>query len=168
VARVLPLAGGEVRTRLEPAAVAAVFIKPTVDDRCHKRPVRRRYIRPDAGRDTDADKGALGHTVAEAAADLGVSPTTARTHLDTVFAKTGVSRQSEHIRLAGRFTSAAASFRHDRVVLRRLRSERAALRNNKVDPSEPVRGQIKSAKHLASRWMPAWQMCFGGSMRASV
>jgi DNA-binding CsgD family transcriptional regulator len=48
-----------------------------------------------------------GNTVAETAADLGVAATTARTHLDSVFAKTGVSRQSELIRLAVQITPAA-------------------------------------------------------------
>jgi DNA-binding CsgD family transcriptional regulator len=48
-----------------------------------------------------------GMTVVEAATDLGVAPTTVRTHLDSIFVKTGVSRQSELIRLAVRLAPAA-------------------------------------------------------------
>jgi DNA-binding CsgD family transcriptional regulator len=48
-----------------------------------------------------------GSTVVEAAAGLGVAATTARTHLDAIFAKTGVARQSELIRLAAQITPPA-------------------------------------------------------------
>lgn len=40
-----------------------------------------------------------GHTVEQAASELGVSTHTARSHLRSVFAKTGTSRQSELVRL---------------------------------------------------------------------
>jgi DNA-binding CsgD family transcriptional regulator len=108
VAHVLPLAGGEVRTRLDPAAVAAVFINPIVDDAASAQAVAATYGL------TPAEKRVLtrmltGSTVAEAAADLGVAPTTARTHLDSIFAKTGVSRQSELIRLAAQLAPAAGN-----------------------------------------------------------
>ena len=43
VAHVLPLAGGEVRTRLEPAAVAAVFVNPKVDDAASAQAVAATY-----------------------------------------------------------------------------------------------------------------------------
>ena len=106
VAHVLPLAGGEVRTRLDPAAVAAVFINPKVDEAANAQAVASSFGL------TPAEKRVLsrvltGSTVAEAAADLGVAPTTARTHLDSIFAKTGVSRQSELIRLAAQIAPAA-------------------------------------------------------------
>ena len=106
VAHVLPLAGGEVRSRLQPAAVAAVFVNPKVDDAASAQAVAATYGL------TPAEMRVLtrmltGSTVAEAAADLGVAPTTARTHLDSIFAKTGVSRQSELIRLAAEITPAA-------------------------------------------------------------
>jgi DNA-binding CsgD family transcriptional regulator len=106
VAHVLPLAGGEVRSRLEPAAVAAVFVNPKVDDAASAQAVAATYAL------TPAETRVLtriltGSTVAEAAADLRVAPTTARTHLDRIFAKTGVSRQSELIRLAAQITPAA-------------------------------------------------------------
>ena len=106
VAHVLPLAGGEVRSRLEPAAVAAVFINRKVDDAASAQAVAATFGL------TRAETRVLtrvltGSTVAEAAADLGIAPTTARTHLDSIFAKTGVSRQSELMRLAAQVTPAA-------------------------------------------------------------
>src|SRR5262249_32894072 len=94
VAHVLPLVGGEVRSRLEPAAVAAVFVNAKVDDAVSAQAVATTFGQ------TPAETRVLtriltGSTVAEAAADLGVAASTARTHLDSIFAKTGVSRQSE-------------------------------------------------------------------------
>ena len=106
VAHVLPLAGGEVRTRLEPAAVAAVFINPAVDDAASAQAVAATHgLTPAETR--VLTRMLTGSTVAEAAADLGVAATTARTHLDAIFAKTGVSRQSELIRLAAQVAPAA-------------------------------------------------------------
>jgi DNA-binding CsgD family transcriptional regulator/PAS domain-containing protein len=108
IAHVLPLAGGEVRSRLVPAAVAAVFINPKVDDAASAQAVAATYGLTPA--ETRVLRRVLtGSTVAEAAADLGVAPTTARTHLDSIFAKTGVSRQSELIRLAAQIAPAAGS-----------------------------------------------------------
>src|SRR5262245_19670130 len=105
VAHVLPLAGGEVRSRLEPAAVAAVFVNPKVDDAARAQAVATTFGLTPA--ETRVLRRMLtGSTVAETAADLGIAPTTARTHLDSVFAKTGVSRQSELIRLAAQIAPA--------------------------------------------------------------
>jgi DNA-binding CsgD family transcriptional regulator len=41
-----------------------------------------------------------GRTLAETADALGIAPTTAKTHLDNIFAKTGVTRQAELMRRA--------------------------------------------------------------------
>jgi len=41
-----------------------------------------------------------GRKLAETATALGVAVTTARTHLDSIFAKTGLSRQAELMLLA--------------------------------------------------------------------
>jgi DNA-binding CsgD family transcriptional regulator/PAS domain-containing protein len=106
VAHVLPLAGGEVRSRLEPAAVAAVFINPEDDDAASATVLSTTFGL------TPAETRVLvrvlkGSTVAEAAASLGVAPTTVRTHLDSIFSKTGVSRQSELIRLAAQIAPPA-------------------------------------------------------------
>jgi DNA-binding CsgD family transcriptional regulator len=100
VAHVLPLAGGETRFHVEPAAVAAVFIN-SADDAASAQAVADTFGL------TLAETRVLtrmlsGKTVVETAADLAVSATTARTHLYSIFAKTGVSRQSELLRLAAR------------------------------------------------------------------
>jgi DNA-binding CsgD family transcriptional regulator len=106
VAHVLPLAGGEIRSRLDPAAVAAVFVNPKVDDAASAQAVATTYgLTPAETR--VLTRVLTGSTVAEAAADLGIAPTTARTHLDSIFAKTGVSRLSQLIRLAAQISPAA-------------------------------------------------------------
>jgi DNA-binding CsgD family transcriptional regulator/PAS domain-containing protein len=48
---------------------------------------------------------ALGRTVPEAAAALGIGPATARSHLNSIFAKTGASRQPELIRMLAAFAA---------------------------------------------------------------
>jgi DNA-binding CsgD family transcriptional regulator len=102
VAHVLPLAYGNVRTRLMPQATAAVFITR-------------------AERDSSADIGALARnfyltaaeirlleqltrnaTLADAARTLRISQETARTHLAHIFSKTGVSRQADLLTLVDR------------------------------------------------------------------
>ncbi len=99
IAHVLPLARGEVRTRLDPSAVAAVFINPARDDESRVRAVSAAFGL------TRAETRVLtrilsGRNLGETAADLGISPTTVRSHLDNIFSKTCVSRQSELILLA--------------------------------------------------------------------
>jgi DNA-binding CsgD family transcriptional regulator len=101
VAHVLALAAGEP----EPGAVAAVFINPAVDDRESAQAVAATFGL------TPAETRVLGRvlsgsSVAKAAAELCVAATTARTHLDSIFAKTGVSRQFQLLRLAAQITSA--------------------------------------------------------------
>jgi DNA-binding CsgD family transcriptional regulator len=105
VAHVLPLAGGEVRTRLEPAAVAAVFVNPEVDDAANAKVVASTFKLTPA--ETRVLRCVLsGKTLAEAAAELDVATSTARTHLDNIFLKTGVSRQSELIRMVAKIAPA--------------------------------------------------------------
>jgi DNA-binding CsgD family transcriptional regulator/PAS domain-containing protein len=106
VAHVLPLAAGELRSRLDPAAVAAVFINPQVDDAAGATAIAATFgLTPAETR--VAARVLSGKTVAEAAADVGVAVTTARTHLASIFAKTGVSRQSELMRLAAQLAPVA-------------------------------------------------------------
>jgi len=50
---------------------------------------------------------ALGRNVPEAAAALGIAPTTARTHLNNIFAKTGTASQVELVRLVAGFAAVA-------------------------------------------------------------
>jgi DNA-binding CsgD family transcriptional regulator len=97
-AHVLPLTGSDFRTRLQPAAVAAVFIGAP----------------PDAQDGADALAATFGLTAAETkvlaslfvgralaqtAATLGITRPTAKTHLEHIFQKTGVTRQAELMRL---------------------------------------------------------------------
>jgi DNA-binding CsgD family transcriptional regulator/PAS domain-containing protein len=107
-AHVLPLTGSDFRTRLQPAAVAAVFIGAS----------------PDALDGADALAAAFGLTPAETrllanlfggrtlnetAAVLGITRPTAKTHLEHIFLKTGVTRQADLMRLWTRLISPTGS-----------------------------------------------------------
>lgn len=109
LAHVLPLARGEVRTRLVPQATAAIFIN-TPEPRAlpDLRAVAKAYgLTPAEAR--VAERLLAGATnLADVAASLDVSLTTVRTHLSHVFEKTGVSRQSDLIALMNRMTPPAA------------------------------------------------------------
>ncbi len=98
LAHVLPLAGSDVRTRLQPAAVAAVFISAPVDAQDGAGMVAAAFGLTPAETRVLANLLA-GHTLAETAAALGVTRYTANTHLDHIFMKTGVTRQAELMRL---------------------------------------------------------------------
>jgi len=98
-AHVLPLARGELRTRLVPQAIAGVFVtaaggRPAPDLGAVAKsfgltPAESRLL----------NQLAKGDTISKAAASLEVSEHTIRTHLQNIFAKTGVSRQTELIAL---------------------------------------------------------------------
>jgi DNA-binding CsgD family transcriptional regulator/PAS domain-containing protein len=98
-AHVLPLTGSDVRTQLEPAAVAAVFIGAPVDEQDGAGMAAAAFGLTPA--ETRVLAGLLaGHTLAGAAAALGITRYTANTHLDHIFMKAGVTRQVDLIRLA--------------------------------------------------------------------
>jgi DNA-binding CsgD family transcriptional regulator/PAS domain-containing protein len=98
-AHVLPMRGGELRTRLDPAAVAAVFIGTAPDEQAAADLIAAAYGLTPA--ETRVLTSLLvGRTLAETAAALGVAPTTAKTHLDSIFGKTGTARQAELVRLS--------------------------------------------------------------------
>jgi DNA-binding CsgD family transcriptional regulator len=103
-ARVLPMNGGELRTRLEPTAVAAVFIGTSPDEQDAVDMMATTYGLTTTEARVLASLLA-GSTLAETAAALGVASTTARTHLDKIFSKTGVTRQADLIRLGARFAA---------------------------------------------------------------
>lgn len=101
LAHVLPLAHGDLCTRLQPKAAAAVFIAGV------------------AGGDNDAEAMSVafdltrmetrvlahllaGQTFNQTAQALGVARTTVRTHLNNIFLKTGGARQNDLIRVASR------------------------------------------------------------------
>jgi DNA-binding CsgD family transcriptional regulator len=107
-AHVLPLARSDVRTRLEPAAVAAVFIGAPVNEQDGAAMAAAAFGLTPA--ETRVLKSLLsGCTLAEAATALGITRSTANTHLDHIFAKTGVARQADLIRLAIELISPAGS-----------------------------------------------------------
>ena len=97
-AHVLPLTGGDLRTRLQPAAVAAIFIGARPDEQEVAEIAAATYGL------TPAEARVLasllsGRTLAETATDLEVASNTVKTHLDRIFTKTGVSRQADLMRL---------------------------------------------------------------------
>jgi DNA-binding CsgD family transcriptional regulator len=99
IAHVLPLAHGDLRTRLMPPATAAVFItqlggQPTAEIGAIAKsfgltPAEARTLEHLAG----------GATIAETADAIGISTNTTRTHLARIFSKTGTSRQADLIAL---------------------------------------------------------------------
>ena len=108
LAHVLPLARGEVRTRLMPRATAAVFIN-TAEPRTQTdlRALAQTYgLTPAEARVAERLLAGAAN-LAEVAASLDVSLATVKTHLSQVFAKTGVSRQSDLVALMHRMTPAA-------------------------------------------------------------
>jgi DNA-binding CsgD family transcriptional regulator len=109
LAHVLPLARGEVRTRLMPQATAAVFIN-TPEPRAilDMRAMAKTYgLTPAEARVAERLLAGAAN-LANVAASLDVSLTTVKTHLSQVFAKTGVSRQSDLIAMMHRMTPPAA------------------------------------------------------------
>jgi DNA-binding CsgD family transcriptional regulator/PAS domain-containing protein len=97
-AHVLPLTGSDFRTRLQPAAVAAVFIGTPPDAQDGADTVAAAFGLTPAETRVLASLFA-GRTLAETAATLGIAGTTAKTHLEHIFLKTGVARQAELMRL---------------------------------------------------------------------
>jgi DNA-binding CsgD family transcriptional regulator len=104
-AHVLPLARGELRTRLEPEAVAAVFVGGSDEDGGAEALAAAFGLSPAETRVMESL--VAGRSLKETAAELGVAITTAKTHLDNIFQKTGVHRQAELMRLAARAASPA-------------------------------------------------------------
>ncbi len=104
-AHVLPLRSGTARGRIEPRAVAAVFITLAADP--STLPLQAWAA---AFGLTQAEARVLellieGHSILDVATKLDVAPTTARTHLARLMEKTGVTRQTELIRLATQLLS---------------------------------------------------------------
>ena len=108
LAHVLPLARGEVRTRLMPRATAAVFINtPEFRAQPDLRTLAQTYgLTPAEARVAERLLAGAAN-LAEVAASLDVSLATVKTHLSQVFAKTGVSRQSDLVALVHRMTPSA-------------------------------------------------------------
>ncbi|HZT87487.1 MAG TPA: helix-turn-helix transcriptional regulator [Stellaceae bacterium] len=104
VAHVLPLARGDLRTRLIPQATAAVFVTAAASPpQRDLAPIARSYgLTPAETRLLECLTS--GATVAEAAALRGVALSTAKTHLAHIFSKTGTTRQADLVDLIHRLT----------------------------------------------------------------
>ncbi|MEP9374836.1 LuxR C-terminal-related transcriptional regulator [Mesorhizobium sp. KR1-2] len=104
LASVLPLSAGTVRKLLEPRARAAVFIS-TVDAGADGAEVLG--VAFGLTRTETQVLGMLlaGHTLTASAIALGIARTTAKTHLGNIFAKVGVSRQADLVRLASHLSA---------------------------------------------------------------
>lgn len=99
LAHVLPLKQSEARARAQPNPAAAVFVGAVSNDANGAEAMSIAFgLTP---METRILAGLLaGQTLQQVADALGVARTTARTHLDNVFAKTGVARQADLIRVA--------------------------------------------------------------------
>jgi DNA-binding CsgD family transcriptional regulator len=97
------LATSELRNRFESVAVAAVFIGGRENARDNAELLAMTYgLTPAETRVVSCLLA--GRSPSESARELRVSPTTARTHLRSVFRKTGVSRQQDLLLLAARLS----------------------------------------------------------------
>jgi DNA-binding CsgD family transcriptional regulator len=99
-AHVLPITSGTARRQIEPRAAAAIFIAPADEG-----PVLPLQAWASAFGLTAAEVRVLellveGKSILEAADELNVAATTARTHLAHVMQKTGSSRQTDLVRTA--------------------------------------------------------------------
>jgi DNA-binding CsgD family transcriptional regulator/PAS domain-containing protein len=104
IAHVLPLARGDLRTRLMPQATAAVFVThaelappaaiAALAANFKLTPAETRMF----------ERLAAGATLAEAAEILAIAETTARTHLSRILSKTGVARQAGLVALIHRLS----------------------------------------------------------------
>lgn len=98
LAHVLPLSGSEARPRLEARASAAVFVGAIDDDELNIEAIAAAFGL------TKAECRVItsllsGRTLTETSLELGVARATAKTHLESIFRKTGVNRQTDLIRL---------------------------------------------------------------------
>jgi DNA-binding CsgD family transcriptional regulator len=99
LAHVLPLKQREARARVRPSAAAAIFVGAVSIGANGAEAMSVAYgLSP---METRVLTGLLaGQTLQQVAEVLGVARSTARTHLDNIFAKTGVARQADLIRMA--------------------------------------------------------------------
>ncbi|QEN86042.1 hypothetical protein FZC33_07490 [Labrys sp. KNU-23] len=102
IAHILPLARGQRRTRLVPQATAAVFIALDATPLPTELGAIARMFGLTPAETRQLDQLMAGATLRKAAAALEVSEATARTHREHIFAKMGVSRQSDLVALVRR------------------------------------------------------------------
>jgi DNA-binding CsgD family transcriptional regulator/PAS domain-containing protein len=102
VAHVLPLATGDLRTRLMPTATAAVFVsKSNIPLPTDMNAIGQAFVLTSAETHL-LEHLAQGATLTEISSALGISLATAKTHLSHIFSKTGVTRQTDLIALVNR------------------------------------------------------------------
>jgi DNA-binding CsgD family transcriptional regulator/PAS domain-containing protein len=106
-AHVLPLAGGDLRTRLVPQAIAAVFIVPAGAPLPADLDTVARLFGLTAAETRLLRRLAASETIAETSAALGVSQATIRTHCQHLYSKIGVSRRTELVTLVNRLVPPA-------------------------------------------------------------
>jgi DNA-binding CsgD family transcriptional regulator len=104
IAHVLPLAKGDLRTRLMPPAIAAVFVAQPCSE-----PMVDISTIANSFELTPAEARTLaclvnGKTIAETAEGLDISVNTVKTHLAHIFSKTGTSRQADLVALVNQLT----------------------------------------------------------------
>jgi DNA-binding CsgD family transcriptional regulator/PAS domain-containing protein len=102
VAHVLPLARGNVRTRLMPQATAAVFVTRAERESSADIRALARNFDLTAAELRLLEQLTRNATLTDAARTLHISQETARTHLAHIFSKTGVSRQADLLTLVDR------------------------------------------------------------------
>jgi DNA-binding CsgD family transcriptional regulator/PAS domain-containing protein len=107
IAHVLPLAHGDIRTRLVPQALAAVFVNGDAPVSFASLDAIARSFDFTASETRLAHLLVVGKTISEAAAEMGIGETTARTHLQHLFFKTGVSRQVDLVSMLNRLIPVA-------------------------------------------------------------
>lgn len=109
VLHVLPLARGRLRQSAGAGAIAAIFVASrTAPPQAPMQLVRALFGLTEAEGEVYA-LVAAGSTVANAAARLGVQPSTVRSHLLRIFEKTGTHRQSELAVLAASLATPAGA-----------------------------------------------------------
>jgi DNA-binding CsgD family transcriptional regulator len=101
LAYVFPLACGDPAARLAPPTAAVLVMSAVVRPTGNVAAVARCFgLTPAESRITE--RLVAGATLVDAAADLGIADTTAKTHLSHIFSKTGVGRQADLIALIHR------------------------------------------------------------------
>jgi DNA-binding CsgD family transcriptional regulator len=100
VLHVLPLRGGVLRPGLVNRAAAAIFVSTTRPSPADSGTLAAQLFNLSAGEARIFDLIAEGLTPGGAAERLGIEVSTVRTHLIRIYAKTGVRRQSDLVRLA--------------------------------------------------------------------
>jgi DNA-binding CsgD family transcriptional regulator len=104
VAHVLPLARGDLRTRLMPQATAAIFVTQAGLAPPAAVAALAATFKLTPAETRMFDRLAAGATLAEAAETLAIAETTARTHLSRILSKTGVARQADLVALIHRLS----------------------------------------------------------------